>query len=387
MKKTISILLAAVMLLCCVPFTVFAAGEPETFATCVLAEDFRMQSGKTYIIPENVTVTVPIGLTLDVPAGAKLLVEQGGTLKVLESLIVLNGGLLQCDGFIEGTGSIETRGSGAAKVQFRFPSLAAASNDLSNKLTVNCFYVEDGVEKTVNASQETSFYVPLKSMVRMCVHIVEDFERDASLSPRDKFDDSLLDVRFNNVPLSYKEGYYYKTDLPAKIEKQPDTGYFYTTATTGGDISYGRWTNDSDFLTTKRIVLPSGEGYECVSRYPVSKTEDGAIVVKYGDPFSFKVELDEAYDMSSIQVYIFNGYGWLNLVDENNESPTRLDAKPDDYGYYNISEVNTDLTVTVTGVMKNSTINLIGNLLDTFRNIFNMLKEFFEGIQELFNGG
>ena len=61
-------------------------------------------------------------------------------------------------------------------------------------------------------------------------------------------------------------------------------------------------------------------------------------------------------------------------------------AHEDDYGYYNIPAVTGDITVTVTGVMKNSTISLIGSLLETFKNIFNMFKEFIESLKDLFGG-
>ena len=64
----------------------------------------------------------------------------------------------------------------------------------------------------------------------------------------------------------------------------------------------------------------------------------------------------------------------------------KLRAEPDANGYFNVSQVTGDLTISVQGVMKNSTINLIGNLLETFRNIFNMLKEFIESLKDLFGG-
>ena len=127
-------------------------------------------------------------------------------------------------------------------------------------------------------------------------------------------------------------------------------------------------------------------------RFPdkVQRTEDGTIVVKYGEPFSFYVDLDEAYDMSNYEVYIYNGYGWLNLGEENQETGDleigKLRAEPDANGYFNVSQVTGDLTISVQGVMKNATINLIGNLLETFRNIFNMLKEFIESLKDLFSG-
>ena len=384
MKKVISVLLAAVMLLCFVPFTVFAEGA-DVDLSGEYSTGTQLLDGTTYVVRENTTLTIPVGKTLYVPSGATLKVEQGGTLKVKGKVVVFEGGTLLCDGIIEGSNSIEVEKNATAKVKFRFPSLSDPNNKLDEILTVNYAYDFEGETFEASASSFPNPYFPLNTKIRICVHIMEP---DPT---RDKFDDSLLDVKFNNVVLPYMEGKYYIDDLPASTKQHEDTGYFYTTATTGGDIALGKWTNDSNYLTTKKIILPSGEGYECVSRYPVNKTEDGTIIVKYGEPFAFKVELDEAYDMSSYQVYIYNGYGWLNLITNTSEAGTfsldEITAQPDEFGYYNIGQVTTDLTVTVTGVMKNSTISLIGNLLETFRSIFNMLKEFFEGIRDMFNGG
>ena len=393
MKKVLSVVLAALLVACCLPFSVFAASSQETLLPGAFDEldstspNYKLlQSDMEYIIPSGTTVTIPSGRTVYVPSNARLTVMENGILNVLGSIVVLNFGSIYADGMINGSDGITLGGNGAAAmVQFRFPDLDAAGVNLQDKITVSATYdtytenpdhtfsttTENDNDFYQSSPQGKSIYVPLNTQIKIYAHINEP---DAV---HDKFDDSLLKVSLNGVGLSYVTG--------DKI----GTGYFTTKATTGGAISFAKWTNDSDFLTTKKIILPSGEGYECVPRYPdqVQKTQDGTIVVKYGDPFSFKVELDEAYDMSSYEVYIYNGYGWLDL--QSNEEHTDLvgfKAIPDEYGYYNVPSVNGDLTISVTGVMKNSTISLIGNLMETFRNIFNMLKEFIDGLMSMFNG-
>ena len=376
MKKVISVFLAALMIACCVPFSVFAASQTETFtASANFTSSNQLSSNTEYIIPSGVTMTVPSNLTLYIPANARLTVNAGGTLNVLGSIVIMNFGELYASGIIDLGSNIQIADgddNAAAMVQMRFPDLNDDAVRLADKITVKFSY--DGAEEQTVPVGGGSYFVPLNKEIKIDAHIIEP------RPDRDKFDDSLLKIKFNNVGLSYIAG------------AKADTGYFTTTATTGGDISYAKWTNDADFLTTKRIILPSGEGYEVLPRYPdkVQRTEDGTIVVKYGEPFSFYVDLDEAYDMSNYEVYIYNGYGWLNLGEENQETGEleigKLRAEPDANGFFNVSAVTGDLTISVTGVMKNATINLIGNLLETFRNIFNMLKEFIESLKDLFTG-
>lgn len=386
MKKVLCVILAAVMLASCLPFTVFAFDDTIVFDTNAdFSSSHQLASNVEYIIPEHVTMTVPAGLTLYIPSSTKLTVNNGGKLKVLGNILMEDFSQLYAYGEIE-NGTRIKKDEGAdhaiAMVQFRFPDLNSDAVKLADKITVSFHY--DGMNEQEDPKVVPvgggEFFMPLNQEIQINAHILEDFERDPSKPERDKFDDRLLNVSFNTNLIGYVTG------------SKAGTGYFSIVATSGGDIFYANWTNDSDFLTTKRIVLPSGEGYECLPRFPdqVQKTEDGAIVVKYGDPFSFYVDVDEAYDMSNYEVYIYNGYGWLNLKtdpeDPESLSFTNIAAQPDDYGYFNIAEVTGDITISVRGIIKNSTINLIGNLLETFKNIFNMLKEFFEGLKELFGG-
>lgn len=382
MKKVISVFLAVLMIACCVPVSVFAASSSETFnASANFTSSIQLLSDVEYIIPNGVTMTVPSNLTLYIPAHARLTVSEGGKLNVLGSIVIMDFGELYAAGIIDHGSNIEVAknaDNAAAMVQMRYPDLNDDAVKLADKITVKFSY--DGAEEQTVPVGGGSYYVPLNKEIKIDAHIIEPTANLPASQQRDKFDDSLLKIKFNNVGLSYVAG------------AKADTGYFTTTATTGGDITFAKWTNDNDFLTTKRIVLPSGEGYEVLPRFPdkVQRTEDGTIVVKYGEPFSFYVDLDEAYDMSNYEVYIYNGYGWLNLGEENQETGDleigKLRAEPDANGYFNVSQVTGDLTISVQGVMKNATINLIGNLLETFRNIFNMLKEFIESLKDLFSG-
>ena len=377
MKKVLSVMLAALLLACCIPFPAFAinqytypapGGEFEVNADgdAVLASDTE------YTIPSGVTMTVPSGVMLSVPASTTLRVSKGGKLEVFGS-IWLRGQLI-CDGELEGSKNIDLVGNGSAEVEFRFPNLSSDELGLSDKIKVYCYNEESNSFKTVPLNEATPYHFPLNSEVRIYSIINEP---DPT---HDKFDDSLFPIEFHNVGLTYMPGQ--KISTANVADDYLKLGYFTTTASTGGDVTFPKWSNDSDYLTTKKISLPSGDGYECIPRDPnVVKSSDGAVYVKYGEPFSFKVLLDDAYDMSDYQVYIYNGYGWLQL-----DADDGFQAGADEYNYYNIAHVEDDLTVSVRGVMKNSTINLIGNLLETFKSIFNMLKEFLASLKEMFAG-
>ena len=366
MKKTISIILAVLMLACCMPFSVFAFSNTVVFSTSdSFTDSHQLDSNVEYVIKNGVTMTVPSGFTLYIPQNAQITVEKGATLNVVGEIRISDFGALYSSGIIINGDHVKKDNgaeNAAAMVQLRFPDLNSADVQLKDKIEVSFSY--EGAEEQNVPDYGCDYFVPMNTEIHINAHIIEP---DAI---HDKYDDSKLNVKLNGT-----------TQLPYVTGANLGTGYFKYQTITGGDISYAKWTtaNNSDFLTTKRIILPSGEGYEVKSRFPVTKTEDGAIVVKYGDPFSFYVDVDEAYDMSKYEVYIHDGYGWMLIT-----APNNVAAKADDYGYYNIPAVEGDITITVTGVMKNSTISLIGNILETFRNIFKMLQEFFENFQSLF---
>ena len=98
------------------------------------------------------------------------------------------------------------------------------------------------------------------------------------------------------------------------------------------------------------------------------------------------VEKHPEYDMSAYEVYIYNGYGWTNL-DPSQDLADIEPAKPDEYGYYTISEVKGEHTVYVVGVVANETLLMVGNILDMVKNIFEMIAGFFAEILAFFGMG
>ncbi len=372
MKKTLAVILSAVMLLCCVPFAVNAAETITYSANSSFTGSNELVSGNTYIIDAGVTMTVPSNLTLYVPTGAILRVEEGAKLNVLGQIVVLDGGSLMVEGFLYGASNVTVNGSGTALCELRFPALDVTSGLIGadGKAKIQVSYGSSSNGNIYEDQQGTvvfngvstagaSVMAPLNQYIYIKADIVEP---DPTF---DKFDDALMNVYFNGVGVPFTQGSH------------------HTLLTTSGDVTYSKWVNDNMFLNTFSIYLPTGEGYTVYGREGEQSADGETVKLKYGQSFSFKVEIDPEFDMSSYEVYIYNGYGWTDL-DTSTLLKDLAPAKADEYGYYHIDEVKGEHTIYVVGVIKNETILMVGDILDMIRNMFEMIAEFFRQIAEFF---
>lgn len=360
MKKTLAVILSAIMLLCCIPF---AANAVEVEG--IVGAETQLEA-TTYTIEDGSICTIPTDVTLYVPNGAKIVVKEGGKLYVYGKLVIWSGGQLQVEGFLYGSENVVTEGTGTALAEIRFPNLDLYN--LTDKVEVsygfsttgNIYEDLDGtVEWNSVPSTGTSAYVPLNQYVYIKAHIIEPD------SKYDKYDDSLLTVNLNGVGIPYTQG------------------TCHTLLTSGCDVTYANWVTDSTFLNTFNIYLPTGEGYTVYGREGEQSADGETVKLKYGQSFSFKVEIDPEYDMSAYEVYVYNGYGWTNL--DTTEMLKDIEpAKPDEYGYYHISEIKGEHTIYVVGVVKNETLLMVGDILDMIRNVFEMISAFFEELMALF---
>ncbi len=379
MKKTLAVILSVIMLVCSVPF-VFAAEQINYTANGSFVSSNELISGNTYIVNEGVTMTVPSSITLYIPTGAVLRVAEGARLNVLGQIVVLDGGSLFIEGFLYGSANVTVNGSGSALCELRFPALDKTSGliDKSGNARIKVSYgsSENGniyedqqgtvVYQDVSVNG-TSVMAPLNQYVYIKADIWEP------VTGIDKFDDALMNVYFNGVGIPYTQGSH------------------HTLLTTSGDISYSKWVKDDDFLNTFNIYLPTGEGYTVYGREGEQSSDGETVKLKYGQSFSFKVEIDPEYDMSAYEVYIYNGYGWSNL-DTSTLLKDIAPAQPDEYGYYHIGKdtgIQGEHTIYVVGVVKNETLLMVGDILDMIRNVFEMIAAFFEELFSFldFSGG
>ncbi len=378
MKKILAIVLSIVMLLCCVPFTAFAAGE----AVAIPADGIFNTSGKfdsksllvsgeVYSVSAGVILEVPEGVTLYIPADASFTVEEGARLDVNGSIVVLDGAELLIKGIINGADSVVTNVNGKAKAEVRFAPLANIGGllDESGKPKIKVSYAvssSGNIYEDLDLPEEAYKPVPSygdKFMVDLNQYI---FIRAQIVEPDDlfdKYDDSLMNVYLNGVGVPYKQGSH------------------QTLVTTSYNVTYSPWVNDDYYLNTFNIYLPTGEGYTVYGREGEQSASGETVKLKYGQSFSFRVEIDPEYDMSSYEVYVYNGYGWTDL-DTSTLLKDIAPAVPDEYGYYRIDEIKGEHTIFVVGVVKNETLLMVGDILDMVRNVFEMIAEFFKQLVE-----
>ena len=372
MKKTLAVILSVLMIACCLPFSAIAAEQVTFTASGKFENSNQLDSGKEYIIDNGVTMTVPSNLTLYVPTGASLRVAEGGKLNVLGQIVVLDGAALYVEGFIYGASNVTVNGSGSALAEIRFPALDKASGLIGpdGKARIQVSYGSSTNGNIYEDQQGTvvfnkvndngaSIMAPLNQYIYIKADIVEP---EAGF---DKFDDALMNVYFNGVGIPYTQGSH------------------HTLLTTSGDITYSKWTKDDDFLNTFNIYLPTGEGYTVYGREGEQSADGETIKLKYGQSFSFKVEVDPEYDMSAYEVYVYNGYGWSNL-DTSTLLKDIAPAIPDEYGYYHIDAIKGEHTIYVVGVVKNETLLMVGDILDMVRNVFEMITGFFAELLSFF---
>ena len=401
MKKVLSVILCAVMIACCFPFTVFAANavlNGSTFSSGDLQPEALISNTVTeFNIPSGVTVTVPAGVTVYVPAGKTLLVKEGGKLEVLGTLIVSSGATLTVNGTITGGRNVTVEDQANASVVIKFTSLTDAL--LSQKIDNIYYFTAPSADADVNFKwfddngnvldkngdydvasvfngSDNKIVVPLKQYLFLKVRFKDKAEtgktqKEMFAATNRRMDEAKFVMYFNDSPIPYVQS--------CRVLE----------VAACGTVTYSRWTNDVDFYKEYNVHLPTGEGYEVIGR-DWESSADGTVKLMYGVPFAFRVELDEAYDMSNYEVYFYNGYGFTNLSPKDENGRLLDDVTPilpDEYGFYTIPMIEGEGTVYVVGVTKNETIILVGNIVETIRNFFNMIMEFFQNLFSMFNLG
>ncbi len=373
MKKALSVILCAVMLLCCIPFAVNAASTVEFTTNGKFTASNQLESKVEYIIKAGVTMEVPSDMTLYIPSGATLRVQESAKLNVLGQIVVLDGGSFFTEGFVYGASNISINGNATAKAAVRFPALdkqgGHIGEDGNAKIKVSWWSSKNG---NIYEDQQVDMDAVFEPVDEAGATIWADlnqyfYVRAQIIEPElgiDKYDDSLLNVYFNGVGVPFTQGTH------------------HTLLTTSGSITYSKF-SENDLLNTFNIYLPTGEGYTVYGREGEQSADGETVKLKYGQSFSFKVEIDPEYDMSTYEVYIYNGYGWTDL-DTETLLKDIAPAKPDDYGYYHIDKIQGEHTIYVVGVVKNETLLMVGDILSMVKNVFEMITAFFQEIAALF---
>lgn len=381
MKKTLAVILSLIMLVCCIPFSANAAEEgstieiPEEMAegtTWEITKSNQLLSEKYYTVKSGAVLYIKAGVTAYVPSETRLTIEPGAILCCFGNLVVLDEAQVLAQGTVLFPSNIiaNTEDHGVALAEIRFPDLDDDTVKLKGKLEVSYGYSEEMNSNYADLSPNFVWHkvpevgqtvtVPLNSTLFVKAHIIDP--EDGT----DKYDDSLMDVYYNSNAMTCEQGVH------------------YLACTTAADISYTQWISDNYFLNTFKIYLPSGEGYTVYGRDGEQTAEGETVKLKYGQPFSFRVEIDPEYDMSVYQVYVYNAYGYTALDPSKEDLSGFGPAVSDTYGYYTIDSITSDHTIKVEGVMANSTIIMVGDILGMVKTIFEMITGFFAEIAAFF---
>ncbi len=374
MKKFASILLCVLLLLSSLTLTAFADnviyGDTDDELAYQIPDTELWESGKSYIIKSGCTFVVPSGRTLNVPLDSSLTVEEGAHFVVNGQLNV--SGEMFVYGKLTGT---DITGSGIIKCAVRFPALADPNNNLKDKIEVRYYasgsddYYSDVNVPVEGTNKEGKGYtvVPADGAEVMVAYNTYIYVRVVVKEAvgEDRYDDKLYPVFHNNSRVSFAQN-----ACPILV-------------TTAGDISYGSWKTDNSYYNSYKITLPEGEGYTVYGR----NGEYGEITLKYGQSFSFRVELEEEYNKSAYVVYVYNGSGWTNL--EKDDLLEGIEpAVPDSEGYYTINSITGEYSIFVEGIMSNEVMGIFAQIFNIFQQIWKAIMDIFEsfGMGDLLAG-
>ncbi|MBQ7688275.1 MAG: hypothetical protein IJT27_03545 [Clostridia bacterium] len=359
MKKTLSVILAVLMLIACMPFVLADDVTYFTDESGVFSGTDVLVSGATYEIVSGAKMTVPAGVTLNIPLNCTLRVAEGATLQVDGEITVSKSGdyagRLEVYGHIINGWNVNGQGDRIAYVTF--PGLASAGYSPDTLWVYQATgggrsdYLTDGFSYSKVPVDGAVIPCPLNGYLFIKTDIVKDGDYiDA------QWDDAKMNVTVTNH---------------GKMSVG-DEGIKYVQIVDAGTVGYSRWTSDDDFLKEYSVTLTDGKGYTLYDE----DGNTGTVNAKFGKTFIFRVEFDSDYSYSSTtaEVILYNGAGVVTY----DSQAGGIALHPDDFGWYRIERVTGDYTVYVSALpMNDDTVIKVGGIFQTIKNIFNMILEFF----------
>lgn len=374
MKKTIAVLLACLMLLASIPFTVSAAeinvdtnyDQPTTNAT-----------GATLDIWANVTVSSTF------TNNGTIVIHNGG------SLTVINGGLLENHGdiVVKTGGNLDVISGGNLNNYVTIPASFSRTYGWKEtwcrqELTVqfDTYYYMYKMGDTDDAYANIENYVrPLTQDTTVAVPYGDELfvmvvprigpKGDGEWVAAERLQ---LNVGTSTIGVT--------TILDTESENQvrlPEYGAVFTVIPTNAFTIEVKSTAYDDIVKIFDIALPKTEAYYVIT----DKNDVDNVKVEFGDTLSFRVVLEPEYDKSDIFVYVNSIY-----------------MEPQEFGYYRVAGpmmsdgfataggVQDHLTITVMGVASNESQEQMSSLVLMLQEIFSIIKEFFSYFTSLFTG-
>ncbi len=414
MKKTISVILACLLIAACLPLSAMAAtitsatvdaGTTFTFTDSTSITGSYVVNG-TVVINEGVSVRVEGG-TLTVSSTGHI--ENNGTLSVTNgSSLILNGSadtILTTDTVaLYNTGTISLE-SGCAFVVNKDATVynagtlynfdyATVYGSLQHKITLFGTFTSTydswtvrgfhpGLpEETFNVTYTVKYALDSKLSSDTAyldesnyTEVAGDYlyvDQNDTLYIMITPDDTLGDwVDASRIQLVVDGDL---VSASAKIDTS--RGLFMISPTDAMEVSVYS-TAYKNVVKLFEISLPNTAGYYVT-------TLDGdmdSVSVEYGTTFSFSVVLNDEYDQSDISVYVDG-----------------VQISADEYGYYDVTGpivdggmsnaggVQDSFTISVTGVAKNSTVETVNSVLLFIQQIVEVIQSIFDYFADLFSG-
>lgn len=376
MKKTIAILVACIMLIASIPFTVSAENviiDTDTNYT----EAITVNADDTVEIKANVTVS------------AKL--ENHGT------IIIYNGGSLTVisGGNLENYGNIEVKTGGKL--------------DVINGGSLNNYVTIPGSFSRTYDWKETWNRQPLTVQFDVAYYMYKQGDTDDAYTNFDNYKNIL--VADTTIPVPYGEELFIMViprlgptqdgewvgaermklkvgsstigvttilETDSDYVRLPEYGAVFTVVPSNAFKIEVASTEYKDLVKIFDIALPRTEGYYVIT----DKNDVDNVKVEFGDTLSFRVVLEPDYDKSD-EVHVY-----VNTVH----------MEPHDFGYYRVAGpmtsegfataggVQDHLTISVMGVVSNESQEQMSSLVLMLQEIFSIIKEIFSYFTELFTG-
>lgn len=364
MKKVLSLALAVILAFACIPVA-FATDYTDKIAGSVtlgagdVLRDVVIEASAVVNIPETVNVIIPSGSTVVVNG----IINNNGTITNRGTLIV-NSTVNNAVGTITNEGSIRNKANiylgetGVLQTKVIVPDTPAADPDhpfhvrvASNVVTEDEFFAKP--ENYYGAAD-----VGANTYVRDgdSLYFTLDFEKE-------KIDPDKFVVNANGVRVFRDRGAYKLTPAGDAIT-----------------VSWGDYV-EKNLIKKIKINLPYGEGYRVVAYGTTLEqaTEENIeyVYVDYGSSVSFRIDVFEGWQNSVVTLTVGG-------LDPSAQAEGSDISGPDQYGYYTIRNI-TDAKaakgaydIYVSGVVQDSTQNLIMTIFNTIRRVFETIADMFK---------
>lgn len=422
MKKIISLVLVSIMLLTCLPLSVFAA-DGTWAGTQTISTPTAIADGTTTAVSGS-SRTITSVLTIQ-PSG-KLIIKEGATVLVSGNGRIVNQGEI----IVESGATLHIAGIGANEADCALKNeniidiKADASVLIAKSATVfNAGYIKNAERisvigslqhqvtftpkdngDTVNNNTFASFSWTYKNtemwnrtetIVNFTSRILKDteLETDLGYTVAANYTNACPNVGWYEhgekvyiLVTADENGSWIDTsrmkltingqEATAYATVDNDRGVFCITPTNSIEVSVASLAY-KDIVKLFDVTLPKTEGYYVI-------TKDGVVdqaTVEFGKTFSFRVVLNPEYDKSKIVVYV-----------------NTFAIEPDEYGYYDIQGkeesvgfalaggVQDDLSIQVMGVAPNERVEQMNNIVSFIKEIFDVFRSIFAYFQDLFAG-